>query len=354
MEHTTDMAQMLELMDRPAFCVRDGIITAANRSAIGRLVRVGDPLSPLLTSGHGEYAEFSEGCLFLSLCISGEHYGASVTRVGDQDVFTLEAADSLGELRSLALAARELRSPLHKVMALSDGIFPQVCADPQLADQIAQMNRGLYQLHRLINNMADAATFLSPRLELRDVTAVAQELFEQAAELCQEAGVTLHFSNPPVPAYSLIDSQRLERGIYNILSNALKFAPRGSVIEAKLTRRANTLYFIIADQGPGLAAGVAPNVFSRFLREPSIEDPRFGLGLGMTLIRSAAMIHGGTVLLEQPKDGGVRVTMSLPIRQDVRSVRSPTLHVDYAGERNHGLTELADSLPHELYKPNKG
>ena len=71
----------------------------------------------------------------------------------------------------------------------------------------------------------------------------------------------------------------------------------------------------------------------------------------MVLLRGAAVMHGGTVLLEYPKDSGTRVTMTLAIRQKTGSlVQSPGLfQVDYAGERDHHLIELSESLPAELY-----
>jgi hypothetical protein len=70
----------------------------------------------------------------------------------------------------------------------------------------------------------------------------------------------------------------------------------------------------------------------------------------MVLIRSAAAAHGGTVLMEHPEGMGARITMSLAIRQTSGQLRSNVLMVDYAGERDHGLIELAESLPARLYE----
>ena len=71
----------------------------------------------------------------------------------------------------------------------------------------------------------------------------------------------------------------------------------------------------------------------------------------MVLIRSAAASHGGAVLIDQPEGSGTRVTLTLAIRQDTSgNVRSPLLRMDYAGERDHGLLELSESLPAELFE----
>ena len=68
--------------------------------------------------------------------------------------------------------------------------------------------------------------------------------------------------------------------------------------------------------------------------------------------QSAAQQHAGTVLVDQPTESGTRVTLTLRIRPGSSDyVRSPILKVDYAGERDHGLLELSDVLPADLYKP---
>ena len=70
----------------------------------------------------------------------------------------------------------------------------------------------------------------------------------------------------------------------------------------------------------------------------------------MSMVRAAATVHNGTVLVEQPAAGGTRVTMSLVLTQSKDSiVGSHILPVDYAGERDHGLIELSESLPVSSY-----
>ena len=71
----------------------------------------------------------------------------------------------------------------------------------------------------------------------------------------------------------------------------------------------------------------------------------------MALVRLAAAVHGGTVLIDHPQKNGTRVTLTLSIRHDrIAKTRSPVLHIDYTGERDHALVELADVLPAKLYE----
>lgn len=346
---STEITKILELAERPAFCVSGDMITAVNSAAAAKQIAPGLELSRFLTSGQEEYQSLDQGRLCLSVTFHSTVFGAEVRRMDGWDLFLLEPQYSDPELQALSLAARELRGPLDRLLTGTEQLSRKM-GDGNADPEFAQLNRALYQLQRLVCNMSDAGARSAPLLELQDVTALAQELFDQARELCAAANVTLEFVNLPVPAYATVDRDRLERGIYNILSNSMKFSAPGSVIRASLTRRMNTLYFTITDAGSGLGGSSAPDLFSRFLREPDIEDSRHGIGLGLTLVRSAAMAHGGTMMVSPAETGGTRTILTIPIRQN-SNLRCHPLRIDYAGERNHGLIELSEVLPPELYSP---
>jgi K+-sensing histidine kinase KdpD len=139
-----------------------------------------------------------------------------------------------------------------------------------------------------------------------------------------------------------------------MISNAVKFSQKGSAIHAKLSQKDNMLFLTVQDSGNGISGEIRSNVHSRFRRQPGLEDSRFGIGLGMVMIRSAAAAHGGTVLIDHPEGCGTRITMSMTISQTKDSmVHASTLHIDYAGERDHSLIELSDVLPSAMYTAKK-
>ena len=355
MDREMDSLGMLDLMVRPGFCVKDKKIVKCNAGAQALLFEPGMEITPLLATGAEEYEEFTGGQLYLMLHASGAQWSASVTRMADGDVFLLEQEADSAELQAMALAARELREPLTSVMTTAERLFPMTALedDPNLRDQAARLNRGLYQMLRVIGNMSDAGYYASApaaQLEAQDVTAVLAEIFSRAKDLAELGGLKLRFENLPQRLYCLIDREKLERAVLNMLSNAMKFTSPGGTIAAKLTRRGSRLHLSVQDSGEGIAENLRGNVHSRYLRQPGIEDGRFGIGLGMVLIRSAAAIHGGTVLIDHPEGSGTRITMTLAIRQDSSgTLRSPQLHIDYAGERDHSLIELSDALPARVY-----
>ena len=356
MEQFQNALGMLDLMPQPAFCVQSGVIIKVNPAAAALLIETGTAVSPLLHAGAEEYADFSGGCLYLSLSIAGHVHGASVTRMGAFDVFCLEKESDNGQLQAMALAAHELRAPLANVMTVADALFPapELQEDSKVQEQLSQINRGLFQMLRIISNMSDADRYAADtgaRQEVRDICAVLDEIFHRAAVLAEHTGVTLHYTGYPESVYTLADAQKLERMVFNIISNAIKFTPKGGTVTAKLTRRSNRMYLMVHDSGSGVPENLQGSIFSRYAREPGLEDSRFGVGLGMVLIRSTAALHGGTVLVDHPDGCGTRITVSLAIRQGAATVRSPRLQVDYAGERDHGLIELSDVLPAQVYDP---
>lgn len=350
-------ADMLDLLTSPAFYVKDGVVIRTNQAAKGIPIADGTPVAQLISVGAEDYEEFTGGCLYLRLKLDSET-GAYVTKLDGMDVFVVEKDEEFAELQAMALAAQEIRQPLASLMALTDHIFPllQRSDVPDADAQMARINKSLYQMLRIVSNMSDAyrySTGSNSRQESRDVPRLLQEIFEAVIPLAQEAGIRMEFSNAAGSIYSLVDPDRLERAISNILSNAIKFTPEGGAIQAQLVRRGHRLYLTVSDTGNGIPEDLRASVYRRYQRQPGLEDGRFGIGLGMVMIRSAAIQHGGTVLLEQD-DSGVRLTMTLAIRQDAEGrVRTPMMRVDYAGERDHRLIELSESLPAHLYGPNK-
>lgn len=342
---------LLELIPAPGFCVRENRIIKANLEAKKLSLTEGEEIIPHLCTGQEEYAAFTGGCLTLTFRAGNTVREAAVTRMGDMDVFLLEAQTEPGELRTLSLAARELRGPLTAVMVGASRLTAGELS-PQEREAAAGMERGIHQLLRLIGNMSDAATGVPvPRMEMVNVDALFREVLEKTGSLARFSEVKMTYDGLEHPVNTLADSQALERAALNMLSNALKYTPAGGEIRVSLSRRGRILCFSVSDSGPGIPENVMPELFRRYLRQPAIEDGRNGMGLGMVLIRSAAAAHGGTVLVDRKDGTGTRVTLTIAIRQGGEAMlRSNVLRVDYAGEQDHAMIELSDVLPASLYE----
>ena len=355
MEKQIDMSGMLELIPQPAFLVDDGTVVLTNQLAKQMMIEQGISIATLLGEAGEEYAAFAGGCLCLTLTICDCVVPAAVTRMDSMDLFVMESAVDQAELKAMALTAMEFREPLSDIMTIKDHLVGAVDRE-QNADVdvwIGQMNRRISQMHRMICNMADAAQYatqMTPRMTCQNICSVLDEVFERAATLVERAGFRLTYRGLREDILCLVAADRLERSVYNILSNAMKNSPEGGAIEATLSRKGNKLYLSIRDHGTGVPDHLLSSVYCRYRRQAGIESAPAGMGLGMVLVRNTAAAHGGTVLIDKSRGKGTRITISLSIRTSGgTTVRSEICSVDYAGEYDHALLELSDVLPAEFY-----
>lgn len=349
MDTSSTSPEMLALLPCPAFIVEKGVILQANRAAEQRQLCVGTSISEYIALGAEEYANFTSGELFLTLNVCGATHNATVTNYGENHMFYLEPDYQDPELRAFALAAQQLREPLAKAMTCAS-CLP---SDKKLENHLSQLNKNLYQLHRALCNMSDAAQYekVRPtRMEYREVGSIFSEVMEKAAQLIAKGSHKLTYCGPTKAVSTMVDAEKLERALLNMISNAAKFTPKGGEIHASLRVSGKKLYFCV--ENATSAPKQAKNMFAHYLREPGIEGPENGIGLGMSIIRKAAAAHSGTLLMEQLENECLRFTMTinLEVPKSTRLRNKVQLAVDYAGGYDHTLTELSDILPPELYK----
>lgn len=358
MEQLTEIHELLELIPQPAFLVTGGRITYLNQAAQKRMIPGNISVSDILSTGAEEYAAFEGGCLYLALKIEDLTYGATVTRVDSHDIFCLDQDENNAELRAMALAAQMLREPLANLMISANRVLPAISdsSDLTLRNHAANINQSLHQILRLIGNMSDAARYSDgtlPNYAYKDLSAFLRELLEKVSSMAQQSGCTITAEDLPEAVICLVDEEKLERAVYNLLSNAMKFTPAGGRIALSLTQHGSKLHLSVRNSGSTIPAQLRSSIFSRYHREPAIEEHRQGIGLGMVMVRTAAAAHGGTVLVDQPAENETRVTMTLSMRIPASAnLRSPRLKIDYAGEYDHALIELSDALPAQAYSQN--
>lgn len=356
MELNTESILMQSNITGPAFLVTDGIITDANTAAQQRQFSVGTAIYPLIQVGEDMYRSYQSGKLYLQLAIGEYRYGAYVTKLQNMHLFCLESDYASESLRILALVSQQLRQPLNNAM-LSTELLQQndvLQDDPATKAKLGQLSHALHQLTRAVCNMSDAANpgVTLSRQEIRDASSVLNELLAQLEEFVEKSGRILSFSKLRPGVQCLIDEALVKRALLNLLSNAIQFSPAGSTIKVKLQHKDNALRITVENPSSAESSLMMPNAFQRFLREPGIEDSRYGIGLGMTLVRQVAVAHGGTVLFDSNKKNSVKAIMTISTnRNEPPVLRSPIQLVGgYNGGLDTLLIELADVLPDSLYE----
>lgn len=352
MEGLSELNTVLQLIPHPAFRVENGVISHVNRAASAYYIEAGQSFAPMILSGGKEYEDFSAGDLYVTLSLAGISVGAHISRIDNGDIVTLEQSAESPQLQAMVLAAKTLKKPLGDILSIAMRILPAVAEEgAEQESQAARMNRLLYQMMRILNNMSDTAGYVqaqSGRMETVEICTFLEEILEKAATASQSGSISIVYELPNEPIFTLADTERLERSVYNLLSNAIKSASPDTTVLAKLVHKNKRLYFSVSNFHPG--PGPQGNIFNRYLRDPAaLEDPKNGLGLGMVIVCSTAMLHGGAVLVDKTDDG-TRITMTLQVKSGKpNQVNSPILHWDYAGEHDHCLLELADVLPPQHY-----
>jgi len=341
---------LLNMIEHPAFCVRSGIIIYANHAAQQILVLEGAHIATILKNDYSAYQDYAGGYLYLTVHTSGATRSASVSRLGDFDLFLLQDEDI--KLQAFALAAKQLRIPFNDVMLAAD----RLAAENALQGEAASgLYKGLNQMHRMLCNMSDTGRYrqgVDAQLEPTDLTAFFDELMEKMAQIVLLTGCTLEYTGLGTSFIALADRILLERAVSNLLTNAIKFSPPGSVLTATLTRSDNWIRFSLLDQGERSLETSSHNLFNQYLRTTAPDDVRSGLGLGLPLVASIAVIHNGTTLVDYPGERGTRVSFTIrqygkgdtAVRCPIRLPRS-----DYAGGRDRGLLEFSEVLPKNAY-----
>ena len=184
MKQSDHLFSILDLIDRPAFCVAQGHILRCNQAAQRFLLPENTPVVPLMATGQQEYEEFEGGCLHLTMILAGITQNVTVNKLDGMDLFTVEQ-DSAGEdLHALALAAQTLRQPLSSMTLAAEALSRE--ESPETKAQLARIHKSMYQLSRLIENMSDAYSYSlqgAAAMELQDMVMVVREIFDSMAVL---------------------------------------------------------------------------------------------------------------------------------------------------------------------------
>lgn len=337
MEISNTALRMLEYMGRPGFMVRNAVVAYVNADAAKYHIHPGTPLQQLLGESMAQYDQFSEGCMRLSITVNELPYPVTVERLEDFDLFLLEREDHTAQFRVLAMASQQLRVPLTGLMNTVGEDNPTV-------------NRSLHQLHRVVSNMSDAMRYRihrKPKLQTTELRGYMAALMESVIARSEQLPVNITYCGLSEPLYCLIDDELLERAVLNLISNSVKAGSHQIDVTLQLCNSVLTL--TVTDDGRSVPTPLYSNMFEHFDREPGIGDAGYGLGLGMMMVQAAATAHKGTVLMQRPQEGGLRVTVTLSVMKGDSVMRAPIMMPDYLGGRDHVLTELSDILPEDIY-----
>jgi PAS domain S-box-containing protein len=221
----------------------------------------------------------------------------------------------------LATLSHELRSPLNAIVGWVHIARRHAGDNAELARSLDTIERNVRAQTQIVNDLLDMSRIMTGQvgldvqtLDLRDAVNNAVESVRPAADVKR---VRIEKALDSNIGWTKVDPARLQQVLWNLLSNAVKFTPPGGRVRVALERVNSHAEIVVQDSGVGIAPAFLPFVFERFRQEDSSTTRRHGgLGLGLSIVKSLAELHGGSVRAASPGEGqGSTFTVSLPIVQ---------------------------------------
>lgn len=253
----------------------------------------------------------------------------------------------------LAQMSHELRTPLNAILGMGHAELRRT-QDPISAERLSVLISSAQGLSTILDDILDMSAIQGGHLPIRrhainlraEITATAA-LFRPQIE---QAGLVLVLDLPAnLPAWALMDDQRLRQCLSNLISNALKNTDEGCItLRARRSVSSGGVPLLrieVIDTGPGIAPDIAQAMFEPFIRGPGTS---LGTGLGLSISRALALQMGGDLQLEQPKPGqpaGAHFILTLALEvtfgpsEDV--AKEAEAAIDLAGQRVLVVDDIA-------------
>jgi signal transduction histidine kinase len=222
--------------------------------------------------------------------------------------------------RTLAVATHDLRNPLSAIGMLAQSLEVEAAEafvpGPLVRDVSRRIGARVAKMNRLITELLDVAALeggadLSLERRTTDLVEIARRVVGDHA---RSAGPRLHLAVPDEAVVGQWDENRLERVVENLVSNAIKYSPRGGEIYVVVTRDDVTsrAEISVADRGVGIPAADLPHIFDRFHRAHNVIGSFQGTGIGLSSARHIVERHGGTIAVVSQEGYGTTVSVRLP------------------------------------------
>ncbi len=211
----------------------------------------------------------------------------------------------------------ELRSPLTNIIGFTDLLKTPTIGplNERQAEYVDHISTSSSVLLTIVNDILDLATVDAGIMQLDyseiDLNDLLDDVSMQMTDRLQEGGVTLEIAAASQLGYVIADRQRLKQILIKLLTNAVNFAPEGSVVAMKCWREDTDFVFSVTDKGCGMSEEMLSTVFDRFSTHGK-GGKRSGPGLGLSIVQSFVNLHSGKVSIDSAPGLGTTVHCRIP------------------------------------------
>ena len=217
--------------------------------------------------------------------------------------------------RYIQTLTHEMKSPLAAIRGAAELLDEEMPVDVRkrfLENIRAETARSERLIDRLLELSAIEGRASLEKPEELDFHAIVARAIDQARPLADAGHVILTSSADGAPATLRGDAFILRAAVSNLLENAIDFSPPGTAVGIAVSATDSRIILTIRDHGPGIPDYAREKIFERFYSLRHHAAKRKGTGLGLTLVREAAELHGGTITLEPADGGGTVAKLTLP------------------------------------------
>ncbi|MEQ8703612.1 MAG: two-component regulator propeller domain-containing protein [Phaeodactylibacter sp.] len=221
------------------------------------------------------------------------------------------------KLRFFTNIAHEFRTPLTLIIGPLEDLVREQLAVPihrKLVSVEYNAKRLLYLVNQLLNFRKLETDHEHMQAAEGNIVRFLQEIYLSFQEHARSRRITYDFHTEADPVYLYYDRDKMEKVIFNLLSNAFKFTPEGGRIALRLEKEAGAVVVIVEDSGKGVPAELHEQIFKRFYeKEATFRHSFKGTGIGLAVSRQLVKMHHGTISLESEEGQGAVFKVRLPL-----------------------------------------
>ena len=221
----------------------------------------------------------------------------------------------------LANMSHELRTPLHGIISFSRfGVKSADCAERKtLREYFEEIEQSGNTLLTLLNEVLDLAKLEAGKMALNmrhaDVSVLVAAVMQELRICAEERGVRITCEDPGVEVVASVDSDRIKQVLRNLLSNSIRFSPKGGEIRIEFTHNEDSIVVSVLDQGVGIPEDELSTVFDKFVQSSRTKTGAGGTGLGLAICRQIVEAHGGQIWAENGPVRGAVFSFQIPVGQ---------------------------------------